>query len=73
MNSNAKQITKRIKNKYNYDIYYVTLSKILLNLRKTIADNLKHIYIINRMGGEPASEFVVTVDECMFVHYIDGN
>ncbi len=50
MNSNVKEITKRIKIKYNYDINYVTLTKVLLNIRKTIADYFKHIYRIERIA-----------------------
>ena len=63
MNFNAKEITKRIKNKYNYE----TLTKILLNLKRTIADYLKHIYRIKGIGGYPSTEIEVAVNECMFV------
>ena len=45
----------------------------MLNLRKVIADYLKNKYRLNPIGGDPSTEIVVAVDECLFEHEEDDS
>ena len=38
-----------------------------------IADYLKNKYRSNRISGDPSTEIVVAVDECLFEHEEDGS
>ena len=73
MKSCGVEIQKRINEKFKYNINYKTLLNILMNLRKVIADYLKNKYRSNRIGGDPSTEIVVAVDECLFEHEEDGS
>ena len=51
--TNALQIKKIIKLKYGKSLSYITITKILLNLRRVISDHLKYKYKIKQIGGDP--------------------
>lgn len=73
MKSCGVEIQKRINKQFKYNMNYKTLLNILMNLRKVIADYLKNKYRSNRIGGDPSTEIVVAVDECLFEHEEDGS
>ncbi len=67
-----RQKLKKSEKKFEYEFNYNILLNILSNLRKTIADNFKHIYRSNRIGDDPSTDIIIEVDESLFVHDEDG-
>ena len=41
---------------------------ILSNIRKTIANYLKHMYRSSQIGGSPESNIIVDLDKSLFLH-----
>ena len=55
-----------IKDKYKSNITIDTIRKILLNIRKTIANAIKHVYRCKKIGRPPEANKIVVIDECLF-------
>ena len=66
--SNALQIQKNIKLKYGKSPPYITITKILLNLRRVIADHLKYKYKIKQIGGDQDKKITIAIDESLWMH-----
>ena len=72
MNSNFIEIKKRVENKFEFDINYNILIKILFNKRKTVDDYLKNQYRIKGIGGDSSIEIIIPINDSLFVHNDDG-
>ena len=66
--TNALQIQKNIKLKYGKFPSYISITKILLNLRRVIADHLKYKYKIKQIGGDPDKKITISIDESLWLH-----
>ena len=59
---------KRIQTKLNKNISYNTICSILVNMRKCIANYIKHKYRCEQIGGDPSENKIVAIDESLFLH-----
>ena len=50
-----------VKDKYKSSITIETIRKILLNIRKTIANAIKHVYRSKQIGGPPDANKIVEI------------
>ena len=65
---NAKQIQTKLSSNHKKCISYATICNILFNIRRVIADYLKHEYRIKQIGGDPSLNKIVAIDESLFLH-----
>lgn len=67
---NASNIQNKIKNKYWKNITLITISKILLNIRKSVAEYTKDKYMGNKIGGgtSESDSRICAIDESLFTH-----
>lgn len=63
---NAKQKHNSISSKIKKTISYVTIYNILFNIRKVIADYLKHEYWLKQIGGDLTLHKIVAIEESLF-------
>ena len=66
--ANAKQLQHMISLKYKKIPSYVTILKILQNIRYVIADFMKDKYRRYQIGGPPEKKKIVAIDECLMTH-----
>lgn len=65
---NASQIFNMVKDKYKSNTTIDTIRNILLNIRKTIANAIKHVCRSEHIGGPPEANKIVVIDESLFLH-----
>ena len=66
--ANAKQLQQMLSLKYNKIPCYMTILKILQNIRYVLADYMKDKYRRYQIGGPPEKKKIVAIDECLMTH-----
>lgn len=61
------------KDKYKKNITIDTIRKILLNIKKTIANEIKHVYRSKQNGWPPEANKILVIDESLFLPDLNNN
>ena len=70
---NASQIYEKLAVTYKKKVSYITVCKVLSNIRHIIADYLKYRYRVKQIGGDPSLKKNVAIDESLYLKDDKGN
>lgn len=65
---NAAQIKNILEAQKKIQISYITIINILQDIRKVIADYMKHKYRLYKIGCDPDTNKIIAIDETLIIH-----
>ena len=64
---NVSQINEKLAITYKRKVGYITICKVLNNIRHIIADYLKYRYKLKQIGGDPSLKKNVAIEESLYL------